>query len=511
LDAFIGVSMSKLGYVDIDNQHQMRSHNTGLMYDTYWNDCGISHEFSDHELGEDKPFAPFDKPKSSRYPNSLSSKQVSLQLELPAYSNWGFFGLIQKFTTISMSSEPFYRLGQKDGGDLGYRLTNIIEFADETIQKTEISPRKLEGLEEPEGPGESTETAELTNFSEGDMIEAKWMDMSWRSARIQQVSEPFSVPSYLVCFVGFNNSITVDQNSIRCPISKAKPWHGVAATASVGKSSFGHIFDNIKARLETNHDDTESDTTNTHAIKPECLGLVEMEKLDFLELKRKEQVICTKHQLPQDAQSGPEAHIQPQRESCKSNNSISALISLRIATKEPLESTYRQQDDGKTLQLEEEFPYLCGSENDDFDAIDVSSDECDVDCVRDIEAQKEHVLDRLMVCVYEMFTSAGSFMQYGHTSTNSQSPPKQSSESSGVYYKDPGGKRGTNKGSKGRDDEDDENGQSGKRRRTRNELGRSRQRMEKSLACPYYKRNPRKHHSSRACCGPGWDTVHRIK
>jgi hypothetical protein len=31
------------------------------------------------------------------------------------------------------------------------------------------------------------------------------------------------------------------------------------------------------------------------------------------------------------------------------------------------------------------------------------------------------------------------------------------------------------------------------------------------LACPYYKRNPKKHQKLRSCAGPGWSTVHRVK
>lgn len=33
----------------------------------------------------------------------------------------------------------------------------------------------------------------------------------------------------------------------------------------------------------------------------------------------------------------------------------------------------------------------------------------------------------------------------------------------------------------------------------------------KKLACPYFKRNPRKYQKCRSCPGPGWDTVHRLK
>jgi len=31
------------------------------------------------------------------------------------------------------------------------------------------------------------------------------------------------------------------------------------------------------------------------------------------------------------------------------------------------------------------------------------------------------------------------------------------------------------------------------------------------FACPFYKRNPEKYKNQRACSGPGWETVHRVK
>jgi hypothetical protein len=31
------------------------------------------------------------------------------------------------------------------------------------------------------------------------------------------------------------------------------------------------------------------------------------------------------------------------------------------------------------------------------------------------------------------------------------------------------------------------------------------------LACPYFKRDPRKYSEERSCVGPGWRTVHRVK
>jgi hypothetical protein len=33
----------------------------------------------------------------------------------------------------------------------------------------------------------------------------------------------------------------------------------------------------------------------------------------------------------------------------------------------------------------------------------------------------------------------------------------------------------------------------------------------KKLACPFSRHDPGKYKSVKTCCGPGWDTVHRVK
>jgi hypothetical protein len=34
---------------------------------------------------------------------------------------------------------------------------------------------------------------------------------------------------------------------------------------------------------------------------------------------------------------------------------------------------------------------------------------------------------------------------------------------------------------------------------------------ERRLACPYFKRNPRKYRKIHSCLGPGWVAIHRLK
>lgn len=33
----------------------------------------------------------------------------------------------------------------------------------------------------------------------------------------------------------------------------------------------------------------------------------------------------------------------------------------------------------------------------------------------------------------------------------------------------------------------------------------------KKFACPFSRHDPAKYKSVKTCCGPGWDTVHRVK
>jgi hypothetical protein len=161
---------------------------------------------------------------------------------------------------------------------------------------------------------------------------------------------------------------------------------------------------------------------------------------------------------------------------------------------------------------------LYSSESDNLVTMDGSSEDCDVDCVEDIEAQKQHVLNRLMVCVYEMFASADSSTRYGGSkSTGSPIPPKQNSASSVRVSKEAGTNRRQDKRKKDsdHDDDDDDDGDGendkSKRCRRRDRYGTSDQKTKKKLACPYYKRSPHRSYSSGACYGPGWDTVSRIK
>jgi hypothetical protein len=161
--------------------------------------------------------------------------------------------------------------------------------------------------------------------------------------------------------------------------------------------------------------------------------------------------------------------------------------------------------------VEERRTSIKSCTTDDAETIDGSSDSCEMTWSTDVEVQKEHILDHLMVAVYEMFSSPPSDAT-GFTSTSSSDASRQTGESS---TSKPGKRvQSRRRTLTDRDNEhsDNENSHSKKRRNTQDEPETPRLlKSTRKLACPYYKRDARRQHHSGACCGPGWDSVHRIK
>jgi uncharacterized C2H2 Zn-finger protein len=151
------------------------------------------------------------------------------------------------------------------------------------------------------------------------------------------------------------------------------------------------------------------------------------------------------------------------------------------------------------------------SGTDVLDSMDGSSDDCDLNCTDDIVAEKEQILDRLMVCVYDMFTSACS--TYNSCAGSGSHQPKSQTGGSSVRGSadQEGKKRKRSKDSGDGNLEDEENDGFRKRRKGQKDTNDPDQENYKLLACPYYKCNPRKGYPSKKCYGPGWDSVHRLK
>ena len=198
-------------------------------------------------------------------------------------------------------------------------------------------------------------------------------------------------------------------------------------------------------------------------------------------------------------------------------NDSDHLKSVRAASIEPVikteESNLRNKNEASSGRLTQCGYYSAesgSSETDSLDTMNVSPEEHDIHYTSDIKCRKEQIIDRLMVCVHGMFTSSGSGTPHEHACNSSSDSHTQSGPSSLEHPK-----RSEKKRKAGERGEDSDHHSDGDRSRKRQKLQQRsdgpKQESSKKLACPYFKHDPRKRHTSGACCGPGWDTVHRIK
>jgi len=79
---------------------------------------------------------------------------------------------------------------------------------------------------------EKAEPEQLINFSIGDIVEAQWSDRQWYKAKIQSVLGSVSAPKYLVRFLEYNDTLTVDRNALRLDPRKRKHEAEPAAAAT---------------------------------------------------------------------------------------------------------------------------------------------------------------------------------------------------------------------------------------------------------------------------------------
>lgn len=65
------------------------------------------------------------------------------------------------------------------------------------------------------------------------------------------------------------------------------------------------------------------------------------------------------------------------------------------------------------------------------------------------------------------------------------------------------------------DGDDSNNSSTGGDENSRDQGGNKRAKKDpetgRKFACPFYKHDPRTHRKERTCCGPGWDSIHRLK
>lgn len=81
-------------------------------------------------------------------------------------------------------------------------------------------------------------------FATGDMVEAQWSDKSWYKAKIQSVLGSASAPKYLVRFVDYDDTMTIDHSAVRPIQAKRKrdADSGAANPSTASAASSSHII-----------------------------------------------------------------------------------------------------------------------------------------------------------------------------------------------------------------------------------------------------------------------------
>jgi hypothetical protein len=127
------------------------------------------------------------------------------------------------------------------------------------------------------------------------------------------------------------------------------------------------------------------------------------------------------------------------------------------------------------------------------------------------QEQKFALVNRLMGFFYAVFEQQKVFKEHSPGSSSHEHTYYLSkTTTSGATVHDRKRSHAYDPDKKRESDEGDDRKKMPKRQRTDKSTGSS-LRINRKVACPYYKRSPQKYHSVRSCPGPGWETVHRMK
>jgi hypothetical protein len=152
--------------------------------------------------------------------------------------------------------------------------------------------------------------------------------------------------------------------------------------------------------------------------------------------------------------------------------------------------------------------------NETSDGTESFSDDSDVDSIGDLATQKAQIVDHLMVYVYDMFTLPDVKTCKGGSGSGSSKSVDQGNEKTTKGLPPSGPKRtlySQGEGDPGEDQNEQDDDDAGKPRKANRQSPEHDSVNDKRLACPYYKRDPHAHKSSKACGGPGWYKMHRLK
>jgi survival-of-motor-neuron-related-splicing factor 30 len=91
---------------------------------------------------------------------------------------------------------------------------------------------------------EKQEPEKALAFSTGDIVEAQWTDRSWYKAKIQSILGSVSAPKYLVKFIEYDDTLTVDRTAVRpLPNKRKREAEPVSAPApSTPVTSTPHVI-----------------------------------------------------------------------------------------------------------------------------------------------------------------------------------------------------------------------------------------------------------------------------
>jgi hypothetical protein len=215
-------------------------------------------------------------------------------------------------------------------------------------------------------------------------------------------------------------------------------------------------------------------------------------------------------------QSTDKTNHEPENLSLQRSNCQTESHTIENAAEDEVQRDHNTQERSTSPQPEMELSVATSSvpHSSEDEAVDLSEgsvDESSMSCLNDIGAQKEEILDRLMLHFYELFAGT-TFAQYsGNNSSSPAVSSKQSAQPPGKAAKSSGRKRKSNERSEGDERGDEDEDKPSKRSRSLGDADRDESSSARRLACPYYKKHHGRFQPSRACAGPGWLTVHRLK
>ncbi|KAF2024815.1 hypothetical protein EK21DRAFT_117392 [Setomelanomma holmii] len=131
-------------------------------------------------------------------------------------------------------------------GKLAKMRPQLADLEAQLPQKTQPAAPKFDPEKHPllRKTLEKQEPEKPVSFGPGDVVEAQWTDRSWYKAKVQSVLGSSSAPKYLVRFIEYDDSITIDHTAVRPLPSKRKrePEPAAAPSQAAPVTSTPHVI-----------------------------------------------------------------------------------------------------------------------------------------------------------------------------------------------------------------------------------------------------------------------------